>query len=203
MPHTLTKRPQFVLHICNVSGVGIKVWKKSFQKTSPIFQELQYQLLFTRSIGDFLKGNRQALSFHVVCLGLHLGGAGLFHSSSHTLRGAISVTDDTKTLNGCLFLVKEHTTLPNNLYLYNTVHQFINLLRYKIIKPDQSNFILTFMIFHHDFSFAAGRGSSICQDTLTDLTFSRFVRILRISRLVRLVKRLSSASLKSKQLNGM
>lgn len=87
---------------------------------------------------------------------------------------------------------KERTTLPNNLY--HTVHQFINLLRYKIIKPDQINFIMTFMSFDLDFSFAAGRGSSICQDTLTDLTFSRFVRVLRISRLVRLIKRLSSAS---------
>lgn len=57
-------------------------------KNFPIFfQELQYQLLFTGSIGDFLKGNREALSFHVVCLGLHLGGAGLFHSSSHTVGG--------------------------------------------------------------------------------------------------------------------
>ncbi len=95
-------------------------------------QELQYQLLFTGSIGDFLKGDCQALSFHVVYLGLHLGGSGLLHSSSHILGGHFGgLVDRWRTVSGIFFL-KELTILPTNPDLYyilyiTTIYQFIHL----------------------------------------------------------------------------
>ena len=123
-------------------------------------QELQYQLLFTGSIGDFLKGDCQALSFHVVYLGLHLGGAGLLHSSSHTLGGHFGgLVDRWRTVKWHIFSKGTyHTANQPGPILYIIIYYILqpinsSIYQYHQTRPDQQK-IMTFMSFH-DFSFAA------------------------------------------------